>query len=382
MKSILLIVFFSVGQLFSLGQNNKEQAYKYGREAIRLMDEEKNYQKAIKLLRKAQALDEDNIVYSYEIAYAYFLQKRYDTSIQFLKKLDNEDNFNERFYRLLGTCYDLDGDFKKAEKTYLEGIENFPFAGELYTELGGLQYRKGNIDRAVNYWEMGIRRDPNFASNYYWAAKMYLHSSEPIWGTFYAELFMNLERNSSRTTEMGKMLFEAYQGAFHAESDSSGWFSLSERARTYRLLIFDNDEKDQQKIPFQVAYSEAFEKIFNKSLQKDSTSKAKKKIDIQKFATTRNNFTQYWFDHNRYAPYPNVLLDWHKELIDKGYFEAYHYWLLAKGAPEEFEEWVKYHQREFGTFMAWFKTHPLKLTEQKKFHRLQYIEGNEPLNDF
>lgn len=376
MKSLLLISIFAVGQFFLLGQNHKEQAYKYGCEAIRLMDEEKNYQQAIKLLRKAQALDEENIVYSYEIAYAYFVQKDYNTAIKLLKKLQKNTDFNERFYRLLGTCYDLTEDTKKAEKTYLDGIEIYPLAGELYTEMGGLQYRKGNIDRAVNYWERGIQNDPNFASNYYWSAKMYLHSSEPIWGVFYGELFMNLERNSNRTAEMSKLLYDTYQDAFHAESDSSGWFSLSERARTYRLLVYD----EQEEIPFQVAYNEAFENKYLQFLQKKGT--AHEKLDIGKLASIQTLFTQYWFDHNYHTRFPNVLLDWHKELIANNYFEAYHYWLLAKGSPEAFENWIKTHHWEFSTFMAWFKNHPLELTEQKKFHRLQYIEGNHSLEDF
>lgn len=374
MKSLLLVIIFSAGQLFSLGQNNKEQAYKYGCEAIRLMDEEKNYQQAIKLLRKAQALDEQNIVYSYEIGYVYFIQKRYDAAIKLLKKLQKEDAFNERFYHLLGTCYDLTGDAKKAEKTFLEGIEDYPLAGELYTELGGLQYRKGNIDRAVSYWEKGIQQVPNFASNYYWASKMYLNSSEPIWGVLYGELFMNLERNSSRTAEMGKMLFDTYQGAFHAESDSIGWFSLSERARTYRLLVYD--EKEEIETPFQVVFGEAFEAVYVKWLQSQDIFTSKETLSIGELVSLRKSFIQYWFKQKHPATYSNVLLDWHKELIDKGYFEAYHYWLLAKGEPEIFEAWLKTHEWSFGAFMKWFKDHPLQLNQQKSFYRLQYVEDS------
>lgn len=375
MKSLLLVIIFSAGQLFSLGQNNKEQAYKYGREAIRLMDEEKNYLQAIKLLRKAQALDEDNILYSYEIAYAYFVQERYDTAIKLLKKLQRKDAFNERFYHLLGTCYDLTADTKKAEKTFLQGIEDYPFAGELYTEMGGLQYRTGNMDRAVSYWEKGIQKAPDFASNYYWASKMYLNSSEPIWGVLYGELFMNLERNSNRTAEMGKMLFDTYQGAFHTESDSLGWFSLSERARTYRLLVFD--EKEETSIPFQVAFGETFEAVYMEWLQSQNAFISKENLSIGELAFLRKSFIQYWFDQNHAAAYPNVLLDWQKELINNGYFEAYHYWLLAKGEPKAFDSWIKTHEWSFGTFMKWFKDHPLQLNKQENFHRLQYFSNVE-----
>ncbi len=376
MKSLLLIITFSVGQFLLLGQNNKEQAHKYGREAIRLMDEEKDYQEAIKLLRKAQSLDEDNILYSYEIAYAYFAQKRYNSAIGFLQKLQKKDKFNERFYRLLGACYDLSGNLKKAEKTYLKGIERHPFGGELYTEMGGLQYRSGNIDHAVNYWEMGIRRDPTFASNYYWTAKMYMHSSEQVWGVFYGELFMNLERNSKRTAEIGKMLLDTYLSGFHKESDFSGWFSLSERARTYRLLEFE--EKDQ--LPFQVAYNDAFGKVFTKWIEADSTSK--EVAGIQELTSLRSKFTKHWFKYERYAPYPNILLDWHQTIIKEGHFEAYTYWLLMNGDIPAFEAWIETHKSEFGAFMTWFKKNPLKLHQHKKFHRLQYIEGNQPLKDF
>ncbi len=365
-----------MGQFLSAGQGNKDQAHQYGREAIRLMDVEKDYSEAIKLLRKAQSLDKHNLLYSYEIAYAYYAQKKYNSAIGFLKKLQKKEDFNERFYRLLGICYDVSGDAKKAEKTYLQGIKAHPFGGELYTEMGGLQYRKGNTDRAVNYWEMGIRRAPMFATNYYWAAKMYFHSSEPLWGVFYAEIFMNLERNSQRTAELGKMLYDTYKAAFHLNADSTVWFSMSERARTYELLVFEEKEH----IPFQVAFNEAYEKSYTKWIQKDTILKTT--IGIPEITEIRKEFNKRWFKYKRYARYPNILLDWHKKLIKIDYFESYSYWLLMNGDHACFEDWLEKNSKKFKSFMVWFKESPLELNKHKKFHRLQYIEGNDPIQDF
>lgn len=64
-----------------------------------------------------------------------------------------------------------------------------------------------DYDRAVSYYEKGVYVEPAYSSNYYRLAQLFLSSKDKFWGLIYGEIFMNLERNSQRTEEMSKWLF-------------------------------------------------------------------------------------------------------------------------------------------------------------------------------
>ncbi len=74
-----------------------------------------------------------------------------------------------------------------------------------------IQLGKKDYNKALTYFEKGIEVAPNYSSNYYWCARLYCNSTEEVWGMIYGEIFMNLERNSKRTAEISKLLFDTYK---------------------------------------------------------------------------------------------------------------------------------------------------------------------------
>lgn len=349
-----------------IAQNDagKKEALALAKQALDLSDKQQNYTQALNLLVQARKLDPKNPEYQYETAYIYYLQKNYDRVIKELKRPVGRGKAPDaRFFQLLGNAYDLNNRPDDAIDAYKDGIKQFPDAGNLYLELGGMAYKAGNNDEAVEYWEQGIQNAPSFASNYYWAAKLYCHSSEKIWGILYGELFMLLEPNSARSEEMSSLLFDTYRDAMVVNPNSSwqNWVSFSERAHMY-IMLGAGEENEQP--PFQVAVDDAM----TNALKPEMNSK-----NINAICRLRQLFLDNWIAKAYNMPYQNMLFDWWRQVKDAGYLEAYTYWLFRKGNPDEFDGWLKKNNVEFKTFLQWYNSQPLKLSRQQRFYRLQYL---------
>lgn len=186
-------------------------------------------------------------MYSYEVAYAYNLLKDYPRVISLLEKLVLRPDANGKIYHLLGNTYDNIGQAAKAVQTYEDGLKRFPDAGELYLEKGNGLQRKKDFKAAVIEYEKGIRADPMFASNYYWAAKLFLASNEKVWGMIYGELFLLLEYNSKRTAEMSCLLYLTCKNQISINPDGSILVKLATSTQPDSIASLDPVNK---KLPF------------------------------------------------------------------------------------------------------------------------------------
>ena len=205
--AVLIVLFCST----AFSQTDGEKAEKLAREAIQKMDAGFTAE-SIELLNQAIELDPENkLYYDYEIAFAYQIDKKYPEAIEILEGLLDDEKVHGQIYQTLGNLYDYNGDPEKAVETYKKGLEIFPDYGGLYLELANITgFTLKDYDKALQLYEMGIKADPMFPSNYYWAAKYYMSSTIKVHGIIYAEIFMNLERNSQRTQEISKMLYDTY----------------------------------------------------------------------------------------------------------------------------------------------------------------------------
>src|SRR4030095_3920321 len=209
LRSILLILFFLIPS-FLLAQPDKEKAKEKVREAIKLMDGGK-VDESLTLLEEAFKLDPHDITIPYEAAYAHTLKKDYKKSIEILERLKSHKDATDIFYQLLGNAYDYDKQEEKALSTYQDGLKRFPKSGRLYLEQGIVYLNKEDYNKALSMYEKGIEVAPHFPSNYYWASKIFCNSDNEVWGLIYGEIFMNLERNSRRTAEISKLLYDTYK---------------------------------------------------------------------------------------------------------------------------------------------------------------------------
>ncbi len=360
-RTFIIILFISIGiNSFGQSKDNKEKAYEIALQAIKIMDNG-DLDKSIELLKKSQKLDTKNYNYSYEIGYAYFLQKNYKKAIETLKEVIKYKKNNDQCFTLLGNIYDIDKQPEKAIEIYKQGLNKFPKSGRLYFELGNVQEVLKEYDNALESWENGISVSPSYPSNYYTASIYYCkYTTEKIWGIVYGELFINIERGSERTVEISKLLFDTYKSSVNIKSDTEASVSFSKS-----MQISLPKKGKEIKLPFSMPYEMTMALAATSEL-------SEKELRIESFNNMRTTFINNWYENKRNIEYPNILFDWHKKLIEMDFFESYNYWLLMKGNEDKFEIWSTENNGKFDLFIEWFSENPLLINGENNFHRLQY----------
>jgi tetratricopeptide (TPR) repeat protein len=353
-KTIGLFLFLIAGQI-CYGQNTNEKL----NEAIKLMDNGK-VDESITLLQEGMKLEPDRFDYPYEMAYAYYLKSNYEESIKILEKIEKHPSVSNVLFQLLGNSYDSMKNSTKAIEVYERGLKKFPNSGNLYLELGVIHLKDENKNAALTYFEKGIEMAPAFPSNYYWASKIFCSSTEEVWGMIYGELFMNLERNSKRTAEISKLLFDTYKGEikFNGENPVSVSFS-----KNSTVNIKDLTDPSNVKLPFGVG-------VYEPTLIISILSA--KIIDINSLDIIRSNFIDTYFSKGFDKSYPNTLFSYQKRVKDAGHFEAYNHWILMKGDEEAFGTWMNANKEKWDNFVKWFGENGLKINNSNKFNRGQY----------
>lgn len=356
-KTIGLLLFITAGQI-AFGQTNKEKALTKGQEAIKLMDNGK-LDESIKLLEEAQKLDPDRFDYPYELAYAYYAKEDYKEAVRILEKNKTHKDVTDRLFQLLGNCYDVLGKTDKAFEAYDEGLKIFPNSGMIYLEKGNVYWGKKEYGKALPFYEKGIEVDPKFPSNYYRATRIYCGSTEEVWGLLYGEIFMNLERNSKRTSEISKLLFDTYKSEIKFTSDTSMTVSFCQQMT---MNVNSISDPKNIKLPFCM--------IFEPTLLMSIAFE--KNIDINSLDKIRSTFIDNYFNNERDKTYPNVLFSYQKKVKDAGHIEAYNHWILMKGDEDGFDKWQSANKDKWDSFIKWFGDNGLKINDTNKFYSGQY----------
>jgi len=343
-KTIGLILLIATGQI-TYGQTNKEKALEIGNQAVKLEDDGE-YEKAIKLFETAQRIDPDKVDYPYEIAYSYFQLKEYEKVISILENLTDHKDVEDVVYELLGNAYDNLGKADKAIEIYESGLKRYPKSGRLYLEMGIMQMGKKNYNKELAYYEKGIEVAPKFPSNYYRAAKIFCSSTEEVWGMIYGEI--------------SKLLFDTYKSEIKFTGENTVSVSFSKIS-----ILSANDLKEPGKIklPFGVG-------IYEPTILISMLSE--KSININSLDTIRSNFVNNYFMKGYNKTYPNILFAYQKQVKDAGHFEAYNHWILMKGDEDGFDKWLSTNKDKWDNFTKWFRENGLKINDNNKFYRAQY----------
>jgi tetratricopeptide (TPR) repeat protein len=354
----ITIILLTMLTITAYGQTDKEKAYDLGMKAIKEMEAGK-IKDAIELLEQSKELDPENIDYPYEIAYAHYLDKSYKDAIKILKGLTKHDKVNDRIYQMLGNCYDMEKNPAKAIETYETGLKLFPNSGILYLERGNMELVKEDYNKALDYYERGIEVQPVFSSNYYWAAKIYMSSTEEVWGLLYGEIFMNLERNSNRTAEISKLLYDTYKSQIIFTSDTSMTVSFCQQM-TMNFTEISQDK--EMKLPFCMIYEPTL--LMSVALAKS--------IDINSLDDIRTSFVENYYKMGHNKTHPNILFDYQKQIMDNGHLEAYNHWILMKGDEDTFSIWNGSNKDKWNSFVAWFSENPIEISDTNRFYSGQY----------
>lgn len=317
-----------------------------------------NYDDGLRLYAEAKKLDSTNITIDYEIAYVYYGQKKYDTAIYIIEKIIDNGKVNDRFYQLLGNAYDFIGKIDKAIQVYNKGLQKFPKSGTLNHELSVIYAAQKDYDKAIEYCEAGIEVDPTYPTNYFTAAVLYFDTKNSFWGMMYAEIFMNLERNTKRTSTMSKLLFDNYKK--HILRTDSNKFEVK----------FASNYVTSKK-PFGLI---VYEPCILLSLFKAQSIFAKDSLNlnINNIDTIRTNFLSLYYERQFDTLYPNVLFEYQKKIQEAGFLDVYNHWLLMYGDPDLYTKWIKQNQQKAEAFVKWFDDNPIMIDEKHRLYKNQY----------
>lgn len=350
----ILILFFLSN---SFAQKNPEKSEKFAEKAVTFM-QKGNPKKAAKLLERAVKFDTERIAYHYRLAYAYHSSEEYEKSIEVLNYIISEKEDNSMVYELMGENYmDLD-DKDKAFDSYILGIKKFPNEGSLYHEVGKLEMSKENYFVALEHFENGILMDPEYANNYYYTSKIYCSSTEEIWGLFYGEMFINLEKNTERTEEISELLYNTLKREIQFHEDSSISVNI---CQDQNKLIDENDSLDTLSFGKNVVELNMMKSLIDVN-----------ETTLRNLNVMRNDFIAHYYQNKVGDFKRHQLFEFHKKLIKNGHFEAYNYWLFMMGNVDEFKQWENDNKSQWVRFLDWFKENQFQVENEKSFHRLHF----------
>lgn len=337
-------------------QTPRERADALAGEAITAM-EAGQIERAITLLDSAIALVPSESEYVYEKSYAYYLGNDPDRAIATLTPALDDTTATDNYYQLAATLHAARGDTSAAARIIMRGLELFPNSGRLYLERGNLEVLAGRFQSAVAMYERGMRVEPAFPSNYYRAALVLANSSEPIWGIVYGEIFMNIERATARTSEMGMLLLATYRRAISAGGDSLFAVRFSDNTDALHL---SGSGKPELMMDAMVRPELAYEMTAMQALVVSDRCRSEG-VSLGCLDQLRTEFVRRWFAQGLNEKYPSRLFDWHKVLLDVGFFDEYNYWLLGAGDSEAFYAWVDAKPDDFEHFQSWFRVNGMSL---------------------
>ena len=330
-KLILFFALLSGFNSFAQPQDAKE-LQENAREYMRHGD----YDNAALLLIKALDQSPADLGIAKDLALNYYFQKENAKALETVKPLLDRADVDDQTFQIAGNIYKALDQPKEGEALYKKAIKRFPKSGSLYNEYGELLSSIQN-NTAINQWEKGIEMDPGYSGNYYNAAKYYYFTIDKIWSILYAEIFINIEPLSARTTEVKSVLLDSYKKLFSGE-------------------IKNYETKNN------------FERAFIESMTK-ANAIAEKSINAESLTMIRTRFVLDWFEKNA-AKYPFKLFEYHRQLLSEGIFPAYNQWIF--GATQNlisYQQWTNEHASENAEFNNFQKGRIFKVPIGQYYHK-------------
>lgn len=329
-------LYFFLFLLLSLSASAQNPDAKQLQDTARLLMQHGDYYSASQILLKALEISPDDIDIAKDLSLDYYFDKEYTKAMEVIKPLLDRSDADDQVYQVAGNIYKALDQHKEAETLYKKGIKRFSKSGVLYNDYGELLSSQQNAS-AINEWEKGIEMDPSYPGNYYHAARYYYFTPDKIWGIIYAEIFINIEPMSTRTTEIKSVLLDSYKKLFSAE-------------------INENDGRTD------------FEQAFLSSV-KNAIDTAPNILNAETLTMIRTRFILNWFQLSA-NKFPYKLFDYQHQLLSQGIFSAYNQWLF--GATQNlmaYQGWTETHASENSEFTNFQKGRIFKMPAGQYYHK-------------
>lgn len=338
MKNIIVIFFVAIASICS-AQTPQDPATL--QETAKTFIRQGDYENAIIVLNKALQLRPDDLQISKDLLFANYLKRDFAKAMELGKPLTEREDADVQTFQMLGLVYKSIAEEKEADKLYKKGLKKFPNEGVLYSEYGELLSAKDS-DGAAKLWEKGVEADPNHSSNYYFLSKYYADKGQNIWSLLYAEMFLNMESFTGRSTEIKNVLLDQYKLFFSNAGSKAG-----------------NDSKKNN----------AFIATVSETMAKQ-LSNLNNGITPESLILIRTRFVLDWYA--KYGDkFPFRLFEQQRQLLQEGIFEPYNYWLFGPAANlEAYKTWQQYHQNELNEFLGFIRSKVFKIPENQQYKNM------------
>lgn len=318
MKKILITTFIVCITHLTYAQQTVESIRKQATASAQQQD----FTGAVQILEQGLQQYPDNIDLLKDEAYISYLGRDFQKSLDIGKKITSRDDVDVQSYQILGLTYKAIADYKEADKMYKAALKKFPKSGVLYSEYGDMLTQYDNKHEAINQWEKGIQVDPNYSSNYYYAAKYYADEKNVFWSTIYSEIFVNIESLTRRSAEIKNLLLNNYK------------LILSGQSNINTLKTSGTD----------------FEKAVASSMSVALEPTSSANIIPEMITAFRTRFILNW-NSTAATSYPYHLFDFQSQLLREGIFDAYNQWLFGPVINKDrYDNWVYTHDAEMLDF--------------------------------
>ena len=315
--------------------------------ALYLIDSD-NPKDALKILDQLHKKYKNNSVIDYERLYAQYQLGNYGLVVKEGKALMKNSNANSQCYQMVGNVQDLMGDRNAALQTYDEGLKRFPNSGFLYLEKGNILASDKKLPEAVECYTHGVEVQPDFDSNYFHLAEIYTMSDNPLWAIFYAEVVCNITSSTERRDIMGKAIYDIYNMNITTDGkDIKLDFVSSQSAAIGR-------DSTQNQVPIDLSYAML---LYNNLYARKDDFLKSGKLSISQLTDLRERTFQDLDSLGQEGYYNIGLLNYYRQVIKSGHWEAYNMFLMQKGNPDEADQWIKEpgNKEKLTEFLSWFR---------------------------
>lgn len=286
---------------------------------------------AVLVLNKALAKEPGSIAIQKDLALTYYYQRDFAKAREVIKPLVDREDADVQVYQIAGNIYKALQESKDAEKMYRKAIKKYPNSGALYAEFGELLWMMNENFACIEQWEQGIKTDPGYAGNYYYASRYYFFTTDKVWALIYGEMFINMESYTSKTAEIKNLLLDSYK----------------------KFFVVDPKAKPSKN---KNEFTDAFMAVMNQNSSVISNG-----ITTESLIMLRTRFLLDW--NKLYAAkFPFRLFDHHKQLLQEGMFDAYNQWIFeAAGDLAKYESWTKLNAEQYSEFTRFQKSKLFKV---------------------
>lgn len=314
----------------------------FSQESATLLETGRNYMRqgdysnAAITLEKALKEDPDNVEIAKDLAVNYLVLKKNSKALEIILPFIEKGTADDQAYQIAGNIYNALDQRKESESLYKKGIKKYPGSGALYNEYGVMLLSRQDMN-AIKVWEKGIENDPQFAGNYYNAAKFYNLNSNYLWASLYSEVFLLLESGTSRTPEMKNILFD-----------------------NYKKLLTDDDYIANLK------GKSNFEKTVLQVVAKEKHV-LNTVVNAETLTMFRTRFILDWSNLSKKMPYN--LFNIQTLLLQEGLFESYNQALFGVVQNlASYQNWINVHSEEYVAFSNFMKGRTFKFSKGEYYH--------------